>query len=149
MEASFSKIPAPAWLVMSYALLGGLLYWSGIQEPAQLSASVFFVCLLSSWIPAYVYANRKDMAHNKVFWISQSAAMVVALIVLCVIAPWVLHMNDEIVEEGRAQLGWGGIGSGIVAYLLVQDLCTSIVRRAFHITETSVEKLVTKHDEKG
>lgn len=143
MKAALSKIPAPAWLVVSYALIGGLLYWSGNHEPTQLSASVFFMCLLGSWIPAYVYANRRDMVQNKVFWVSQGVALAAAVMVTCLLGPWII--GDDSTSASVRQTGsWKGIIGGVFAYIAVQAMCQSIVRSSFDVTESTVEKLMTK-----
>lgn len=143
MKAALSKIPAPAWLVMSYTLLGGLLYWSGNRPPTQFSTSVFSVCLFGSWIPAYVYANRRDMVQNKVFWVSQGAALAAAVIVTCLLGPWIIG-DDSPAASVRQTGSWKGITGGVFAYIAVQAMCQSIVRRSFDVTESTVEKLMTK-----
>ena len=148
MKHGHLVIPAWTWLVLSYALLSYLTYWSATREATGFAAIVFFTCVLGSWIPAYVYANRKDMIRNKVFWISQSAAMAVALVVLCVVSPWMLEAGDSVIEMGRAPRTWGGITSGIVVYFVMQSFFGNFVRRAYNVTKSKLEKLLAEKDRK-
>ena len=149
MKSCLSIVPAAVWLGISYALLACAIYWSAHHKESGITTAIFFACVFGAWIPAYIYANRKDMALNKVFWISQTAAMAVAIVVLCVVSPWLLEASDSVIEMGRAPRTWGGIASGIVAYFVMQSFFGNLVRRAYNVTESQVEKLLAERDQKN
>ena len=81
MKIQSANIPAWVWLVVSYAILASALFWMATHEASRITTILVIAGLLGCWIPAYVYANRRDIVQNKVFWISQSIAMTAGLIV--------------------------------------------------------------------
>jgi hypothetical protein len=91
------NIPGKVWLLISYGFLACMLFWSANQPPGKLSGGVFFASLLLSWVPAYVYANRDDIRRNKVFWISQTLALLAGVLVFAV-----LHWNFQTDHDARA-----------------------------------------------
>lgn len=148
MKHGLAAVPAIAWLVFSYVLLASLIWWSATRIATGFVTTVFIACLLVSWIPAFVFVNRDDMARNKVFWISQSAAIGAAFLVGGVLMPLMLDAEDSLMTGSRALHNWGGVVVGSLSYLLALNLFGSLVRRVFDITESEVEKALTKEQAK-
>ena len=144
MKTASAKIPAWLWLVISYVIIGGALYWSATQPPSNIALVMFFGSLLVCWIPAYAYANRLDIARNKAFWFSQSAGLIAGLFVACVVAPFAMGALDSARETGFQSHSWLGVLGGMVASLIVYQIANSLVGKAFTITESKVEERMTK-----
>jgi len=138
------RIPGQMWLAIAYAVLGSAFFWAANQPPKRLSGSVFTICLLLSWVPAYVYANRDDIVRNKSFWISQGGALLAGLVAYAFFY-WKMSGEHDAKAAEAANEGttWSVIGA-VAAYWSAQRALVSRVGRVSrwveHFLETRIEK---------
>lgn len=137
-----SRIAGKVWLLCSYLLLTGALLWSAKQPAGKLSGGVFFVSLLLSWVPAYVYANWEDIRRNKVYWISQTMAIISALLTGAVLL-WIFQAPDEPAVASPKDTFWTIAGAAAV-YVGVQRFAGTLVCNVFLWVESFCERKLGK-----
>ncbi len=141
-------IPAWGWLMIGYAVIGAALFWSVHQSINNVSGTVFFLALLTSWLPAYIFANRRDISLNKMFWISQSAGLLAVLLVVFLISPWLSQWQDSAQAEALKERSWSSTFGALGITLLVSMMGNSLLRKTFLKTEAAVEKHLASTESK-
>lgn len=137
---TLQKVPAWLWMLLSYAALAVPFLWAANQPATTASTSVFMACLLVCWIPAFAYVNRKDIQEHRVFWISQTVSLLAAGFVL-VIAIWMsMSFQDLNARDARSDGSTLAVTAIIIAYLISNSVCSSLMTRTHRTVETYVEK---------
>ena len=135
-----SKFPAKCWLILTYAILGTAFIWSANQPPTTIATSVFIGCLLLSWIPAYTYAHRQDIVQNKVYWISQSVALVVAILAYAILAWRNSIEHEQNVSEARDGGTVFMVICAIFSYITAGRVTSARLTKIYSKIENYVEK---------
>jgi hypothetical protein len=136
MERSKLNVPF-AWMVIAYLGLCMVFWWSANQPSAGFAQSVFFLTLFLSWVPAYVYANRRDIACNKAFWFSRAAGLIAGLLMFFLLLYLVGIKDDPDAESSTDLVGWLG---GVATYFLSSHFIDSLIKWSAMGTQRAVEQ---------
>ena len=120
------------WLLISYAVMGVCCFWSANQTSGYLAGITFLTTLAFSWLPLYVYLNRQDIKTNKLYWVSQGAALLVTLIVALLI------FSFESDTQSSSRLNAWIVS--FVTYVLFSKFMRFVLARLFRLVEKSVEE---------
>ncbi|MES2596460.1 MAG: hypothetical protein V4662_14040 [Verrucomicrobiota bacterium] len=127
-------------MLLSYAALAVPFLWAASQPATTVSTSVLMGCLLVCWIPAFAYVNRKDIQEHRVFWISQTVSLLAAGFVLG-IAIWIsMSFQDLNAHDARQDGSTPALIATVMAYLISNRICSSLMTRTHSTVETYVEK---------
>ncbi|WP_146853775.1 hypothetical protein [Brevifollis gellanilyticus] len=137
---TLQKVPAWFWMLLSYAALAVPFLWAGNQPASTASTSVFMGCLLVCWIPAFVFVNRRDIQEHRVFWISQAVSLLAAAAVFGIVMAVSMHFQDLNARDARTDGSTPAVVATIIAYLISNNICVSLVTRTRATVEASVEK---------
>jgi len=141
---SLLKFPGQAWLLISYVFLALILFWSANQPAGKLSGGVFLISLLLSWVPAYVYANRDDIRRNKVFWISQTLALLAGLLAFALLH-WIFETKHDVEQAQAAADGtFWSLGGAIAGYVSASRALTAKAVRVSQWVENFLEQRLGK-----
>ncbi len=137
-----SRISPKVWLIAAYAILAAAFTWAGQQTEASVAGWVFFGCLAISWLPQYIYLNRKEIARQKALWFSHAAAGLVGVGIFVLWACWDTR-NDSREQPGT----WLAIVVSIITYMMMMQSGMSFTAWLVRKTQARVEAaLESKQD---
>ena len=119
-------------MLISYAVMGTVFFWSANQTTGYLAEITFLSILALSWLPLYVYLNRKDIMSHRSYWFSQGAALLITAIVALLIFSFA--------PDSQSSPGPIALAVSIVTYILFSNFAGIVLDSLFKFVEKNVEK---------